>query len=321
MTHPASLPAALVVDTDGGVDDAQALLMLLGAGRVPTMVTTVFGNVALEAATRNVLATLESGGAGAVPVHRGAARPLLAPRIEARHIHGEDGLGGAPRPGRTAEAQATGAVDALRALLRASAPGSVDLLFLGPLTNLAILLSLDPDVASAVRRLVIMGGTLEGRGNTTPAAEFNIASDPEAARIVLTSGLPIELVPWEPCRRHVLTGAEVDAVFAGAPDTQGRRFSQALAAHAHRTNASYGAGDVFRFVDPLAAALLLEPAIARRTLRASLDVVLGEGPGRGMVLVDPSGRLGTPEVVLLEDADPARLRALFAASVDPAARR
>ncbi|WP_062015178.1 nucleoside hydrolase [Aureimonas sp. AU4] len=311
--------SALVVDTDGGVDDAQALLMLLGAGRVPALVTTVFGNVALKAATRNVLATLASGGAGHVPVHPGAARPLLAPRIEARHIHGEDGLGGAPRPQNHAPAREEGAVDALRALLRKAAPASVDLLFLGPLTNLAILLSLDPGVAHAVRRLVIMGGTLEGRGNTTPAAEFNIASDPEAARIVLTSGLPIELVPWEPCRRHVMTGDEIEAVFAGASDTEGRRFSEALALHARRTNASYGAGDVFRFVDPLAAALLLEPAIARRTSRASLDVVLGEGPGRGMVLVDPSGRLGTPEVLLLEEADPARLRALFAASVDPAA--
>jgi purine nucleosidase len=317
---PDTASPVLVVDTDGGVDDAQALLMLLGAGRVPALVTTVFGNVALEAATRNVLATLASGGAGDVPVHPGAARPLLAPRIEARHIHGEDGLGGAPRPAGLPAAREEGAVDALRGLLRAATPASVDLLFLGPLTNLAILLSLDPGVAVAVRRLVIMGGTLEGRGNTTPAAEFNIVSDPEAARIVLTSGLPIELVPWEPCRRHVMTGDEIEAVFASAPDSEGRRFSEALARHARRTNASYGAGDVFRFVDPLAAALLLEPGIARRTSRASLDVVLGEGPGRGLVLVDPSGRLGTPEVLLLEEADLERLHALFAASVDPAAR-
>jgi len=310
----------LVVDTDGGVDDAQALLMLLGAGRVPAMVTTVFGNIALPSATRNVLATLEMGGAGAVPVHPGAARPLLAPRIEATHIHGEDGLGGAPRPEAVREAEPVGAVDALRALLAAAAPGSVDLLFLGPLTNLAILLLVDPGAARSVARLVIMGGTLEGRGNTTPAAEFNIVSDPEAARIVFASGLPIELVPWEPCRRHLLTGAEVDAVFAAAPDTAARRFSEALAGHARRTNATYGAGDVLRFVDPLAAALLLEPGIARQTLRASLDVVLSEGVGRGLVIVDPSGRLGTPPATLLEEADPVRLRALFAASVDPAAR-
>ncbi len=319
MTSPSH--PTLVVDTDGGVDDAQALLMLLAAGRVPALVTTVFGNVALAAATRNVLATLHVGGAPDVPVHAGAARPLLAPRIEARHIHGEDGLGGAPRPAQTAKAQETGAVDALRALLRAAPPRSVDLLFLGPLTNLAVLLALDPGATAAVHRLVVMGGTLEGRGNTTPAAEFNIVSDPEAARIVFASDLPLELVPWEPCRRHVLTGAEVDALFADAPDTPTRRFSEALSSHARRTNATYGAGDVFRFVDPLAAALLLEPAIARRTLEASLDVVLGEGVGRGMVVVDPSGRLGTPARRLLEEADGEALRRLFAASIDPPAAR
>jgi hypothetical protein len=134
-------PNRLILDTDGGVDDAQALLLLIAAGRAPDAVTTVFGNVSLDAATENVLATLAVAGA-AIPVHTGAAQPLVQERIDARHVHGEDGLGGAPRPARTADIAGSDAVGFLASILSAAAAAAdpVDLLMIGPLTNLALAL-------------------------------------------------------------------------------------------------------------------------------------------------------------------------------------
>jgi len=176
-------PNRLILDTDGGVDDAQALLLLIAASRAPDAITTVFGNVSLDAATRNVLATLAVAGA-AVPVHTGASQPLAQDWIDAHHVHGEDGLGGAPRPDRTADIAGSDAVGFLAATLLAAAAAAdpVDLLMIGPLTNLALALQRAPGITGGIGRLVIMGGTVYGRGNVTPAAEFNIFSDPRSGR-------------------------------------------------------------------------------------------------------------------------------------------
>jgi purine nucleosidase/non-specific riboncleoside hydrolase len=306
----------LIVDTDGGVDDAQALLMLIANGRVPALITTVFGNVGLDAATRNVLAVLAAAGI-AVPVHPGADRPLTQPRIDARHIHGEDGLGGAPRPEASGEAAREHAVDVLRRTLRAAAATDekIDLVMIGPLTNLALAVRLEPDIVAGIGQLAIMGGTVYGRGNTTPAAEFNIHADPEAASIVFAAGIETMVVPWEPCTTHVMEGAAVDTLFADTPDSGVARFSRALAGHARANNAARGHGDVLRFVDPLAAAVVIEPSIVTRSLAASIDVALAPGITRGMTVVDPSGRLGTPRVTIVESADITRVIALYAASV------
>lgn len=306
----------LVLDTDGGIDDAQALLLLIAAGRPPHAVTTVFGNVGLEAATANILATLAVAGAD-IPVHMGAEKAIAQPLIDARHVHGEDGLGGAPRPDRTAEPAGRDAVGFLRDTLDAamSAGDKVDLLMIGPLTNLALALQVEPAVVGGIGRLTIMGGTVYGRGNVTPAAEFNIYADPEAAKIVFSAGIDIVVVPWEPCVEHHLSGAEVDALFAAVPDSPARNFSLALASHARQRVAGFGGGDAFRFVDPFAAAVAVDPSIVTRSVRASVDVALAADITRGMTVVDPSGRLGTPMVMLVETADIRRLTALYAASL------
>ena len=307
----------LILDTDGGVDDAQALLMLVAAGRTPDAVTTVFGNVDLDTATRNILTVLAVAGAGEVPVHRGAPAALVHPPITAREIHGADGLGGAPRPAALPDAAGDDAVAFLVVQLRAAVAGGwkVDLLMIGPLTNLALALRAAPDCAAGVGRLVIMGGTIDGRGNVTPAAEFNIYADPEAARIVLTAGLDVLLVPWETCADHRMTDDAVAALFARAPDSARARFSDALSKHAMKTIKGFTGKDYFRFVDPLAAAVMIDPSLVTESLTASVDVALAPGLTRGMVVVDPSGRLGTPPVTLVRKADIARVIALYAASV------
>lgn len=307
----------LIVDTDGGVDDAQALLILIAAGRAPDAITTVFGNVALTAAARNILSVLAVAGRPDIPVHMGAARPLNQHIIDATGIHHADGLGGAPRPPRIPAPAGDDGVGFLVSSLREAAwrGAPIDLLMIGPLTNLALALRLAPDCLGGIGRLTLMGGSIHGRGNVTPAAEFNIYADPEAAGIVLGAEIETVMVPWETCVAHRLPGAEIDALFATVPDSQARTFSQALAAHARRVIAGFGGGDTFRFVDPLAAAVVVDPQIVTRSLRASVDVALAPGITRGMTVVDPSGRLGTPMVTLVEEVAMDRLLALFKASI------
>lgn len=308
----------LILDTDGGVDDAQALLMLIANGRTPDAITTVFGNVGLDAATRNILTVLAVAGRADVPVHKGAERPLTQPVIDAKYIHGEDGLGGAPRPATIPEPAGTDAVGFLVETFRAAARAGekVDFLMIGPLTNLALALRLAPDITAGIGQLTIMGATVYGRGNTTPAAEFNIYADPEAAAIVFGADLETLVAPWEPCVTHFMTGEEVDALLADIPESPEKLFSAALVDHARRTTIGYGGPDHFRFVDPLAIAAVIEPEIVTKSIRASVDVSLAPGITRGMTVVDPSGRLGTPMVTLIEEAKVDRLVALYRASVE-----
>lgn len=306
----------LILDTDGGVDDAQALLLLIGNGRAPDAITTVFGNVDVDTATGNVLATLAVAGV-AVEVHKGAAEAMEQELIHARHVHGEDGLGGAPRPPQVADIAGFDAVGYLVATLEEAARTgvAVDLLMVGPLTNLALALVAEADIARGIGQLTIMGGTLHGRGNHTPAAEFNIYADPEAAAIVFAADIPTVVVPWEPCKTHYLTGPQTDALFASVPESPYKAFTLALAQHSRKTPAGRERVDCMCFVDPLAAAVVVEPGIVTRSVRASVDVALAPGITRGMTVVDPSGRLGTPMVTLVEEADIDRLAALYAASI------
>ncbi|MGO4840664.1 nucleoside hydrolase, partial [Rhizobiaceae sp. 2RAB30] len=134
----------------------------------------------------------------------------------------------------------------------------VDLLMIGPLTNLALALRLEPGIVAGIGQLTIMGGTVYGRGNTTPAAEFNIYADPEAASIVFGADILTVVVPWEACVTHSLTGAEVDGLFEQVGEGLEKAFSQALARHSRQIVAGFGAGDLFRFVDPFAAAVVVE---------------------------------------------------------------
>ena len=312
MTH-----RTLILDTDGGVDDAQALLLLIANGRAPDAITTVFGNVGLEAATRNILATLAVAGVS-VPVHMGADRPLIQPLIDARHVHGDDGLGGAPRPAATEGPASGDAAGFLRRTFRAAAARGekADILMIGPLTNLALALRLEPSIEDGIGTLTVMGGTVYGRGNTTPAAEFNIFSDPEAAQIVFSAALHTVIVPWEPCMTHLIAGPEVNALFAAAPASPAREFSRALAGHARGGIVSRGHPDVMFFVDPMAAAVAVDPSIIRKSVTASVQVELAAGITRGMTLVDPSGRLGSPMLTVVEEVDIERMTEMYAASAN-----
>jgi purine nucleosidase/non-specific riboncleoside hydrolase len=304
-----------IFDTDGGVDDAQALLLLIAHGVAPDIVTTVFGNVGLDQATDNMLATLAVAGAN-IPVHKGADRPLVQPIIDARYVHGEDGLGGAPRPTVTQQPASSDAVGLLVKTFRdAAARGAkADILLIGPLTNLALALRADPTITAGIGRVTIMGATIHGRGNTTPAAEFNIYADPEAAQAVFSAPLDMLIVPWEPCVSHAMTGEAVDAMFGQLPDNATARFSRQLARHLRNGVIGWWNYDKLRLVDPLAAAVIVDPSIIRITQTASVQVALAPGITRGMTVIDPSSRYGTPRFTLVEEVDAERLHDLYAVS-------
>lgn len=306
----------LIFDTDGGIDDAQALVMLLAHDVVPAAVTTVFGNVPLDLATRNMLAVLALCGAD-VPVIAGQGAPLCQEMVNATHVHGEDGLGGAPIPADLPPPAGTDAVTFLRDSIRATAAtgGRTDLLMIGPLTNLALALRLEPALAAGIGQLTIMGGTLHGRGNTTPAAEFNIFADPEAADIVFATDIPTRVVPWEPCTTHVIPGLEMDTLFAGHDDGPLGHFNKAIADRSRNVVQHYGGPDEFRFIDPFAAAVVIDPTLVLSEVGASVAVATAPGLTRGMTVVDPSGRLGAPPVSLVETGDAKRLAELYAASI------
>jgi purine nucleosidase len=294
----------LIIDTDTGSDDAVALVLALRDphARVEA-ITVVAGNVGLDQALQNALYTAELCGAD-VPIYAGRAAPLLRPLENGQHVHGHDGMGdiGLPLAGR---APAPGhAADALAELINRH-PGELTLVTLGPLSNVALALLRDPGLAHKVVNCVIMGGTSDGYGNVTPTAEFNIWADPEAARIVFDSGMPITMVGWDISRKYAVLDSDDIARLRGigtplahfCVDIQATLLQWAL-------NKTGLAG--FDLADPIAMAVALDPAIATRTIRAPVVVELGDGLCRGQTVLDPRGRLGRPhaaEVVVEADRD------------------
>jgi inosine-uridine nucleoside N-ribohydrolase len=207
------VPTPILIDCDPGHDDAMALLLALASPELELLgVTTVHGNQTLDKTTANALRVLEFAGRGDVPVAAGADRPLVREPRVAAHVHGESGLDGPDLP-PPAGAPVTGhAVDFLADRLR-SAGRPVTLIPTGPLTNIALLLAQHPDAAADIERIVLMGGAI-AEGNVTPAAEFNIWVDPEAAARVFASGLDITMIGLDVTHRALMTVEHADRLRA-----------------------------------------------------------------------------------------------------------
>jgi purine nucleosidase len=277
------LRTPLLIDTDTASDDAVALVMALRDPAFEVVAITVLaGNVALAQASRNARFTVELCGAS-VPVHEGAAGPLRRPPREASFFHGRDGLGDRGYPPPAAAPAAGHAVDALIERIR-ERPG-VLLVTLGPLTNLALAVEKAPDIAAKVARCVVMGGAACTVGNMTPAAEYNIWCDPEAARIVFRSGLPIEMVGWELCRGAAnLDDADIARV--RALGTRLGDFALDINGLALEANRRLFHDPGIGLPDPVAMAVALEPGIATRTSRHAVEVECDSPLTRGMTVVD-----------------------------------
>jgi inosine-uridine nucleoside N-ribohydrolase len=203
----------VLIDCDPGHDDAMALLLALASPELELLgVSTVHGNQTLEKTTANALRVLEFAGRGDVPVAAGADRPLMREGRVAGEVHGETGLDGPDLPPPARAPATLHAVDFLADRLR-MAGGPVTLIPTGPLTNIALLLSRHPDVAGDIERIVLMGGAI-AEGNVTPAAEFNIWVDPEAAARVFGSGLDVTMVGLDVTHRALMTPEHAERLAA-----------------------------------------------------------------------------------------------------------
>lgn len=280
---------ALIIDTDPGIDDAYAIALACASPEVDLLgVTTVFGNVGLAMTTRNALRVLALYGREDVPVAAGADRPLAFPHPHrARYVHGEDGLSGLSD---TLPDRATGlaGVDAvtLMASLLDGASEPVTIVPIGPLTNIALLLAVHPSLSAKIERLVIMGGAVAG-GNVTAAAEFNIWSDPEAARRVLVEEeVPAVLVPLDLTHRCAIDTTWLDSLAASGP--RGQKLVDLTAVYREHYRTTLGRdGTVLH--DAVAMAEAINPGLLTTT-PLPLDVECGQGPGRGMVVADRRSR-------------------------------
>ena len=272
-----------LIDTDTASDDAVALIMALRSMQVEVLaITTVAGNVDVQQATRNALYTAELCDSK-VSVFGGAERPLKRAHVDASWFHGRDGLGdrGYPPPRRAVEKQS--AADAIIETIE-SHPGLV-MVTLGPLTNVALALRKKPGIAAKVSRCVVMGGAPCCEGNVTPAAEYNIWCDPEAARIVVRSGLPIELVGWHLCRGEaVLNPSDIQKVLDfGTPIA---RFAIECNSRGQEAFLEQTGEHGICLPDPIAMAIALDASIVTSQSEHFVDVETESELTRGMTVVD-----------------------------------
>jgi purine nucleosidase len=273
----------MLIDTDTASDDAVALMMALRSPDVRVLaITTVAGNVGVVQASRNALYVAELCGSS-VPVYAGAVAPLCRPAIAAHWFHGRDGLGEHHYPTPQRSVEPTHAVEAIIHTIEAS-PG-LTLVTLGPLTNIALAVARKPEIAAKVGRCVVMGGNPCCEGNVTPAAEYNIWCDPEAALIVLRSGMPVDLVGWHLCRGEaVLSAADIAHVLSF--DTAFARFaiecnSSAMEAYRVQTGETG-----ISLPDPVAMSIALDPSVCTSRSRHAVQIETAGELTRGMTVVD-----------------------------------
>jgi purine nucleosidase len=272
-----------LIDTDTASDDAVAIIMALRAPHVRVVaITTVGGNVPVEQSTRNAIYTVELCGEN-VPVYMGAPKPLLRPYQSATWFHGRDGLGDHNYPPPRQSSGGLHAVDAIIETVEAN-PGLV-IVTLAPLTNLALALAKKPEIANKVGRCVVMGGAPCCEGNVTPAAEYNIWVDPEAARIVFFGGLPIELIGWQLSRGDAVLNETDIAHIEGFNSTLGN-FAIECNRHARRAYKVQTGEDGISLPDPVAMSVALDPSIGTGWSTHYVDVETHSELTRGMTVVD-----------------------------------
>src|SRR3954469_10475385 len=279
------MPTPVIIDCDPGHDDAMALLLALGSPELEVAaVTTVAGNQTLQKVTANAIRVLDVVSEHAIPVAAGAHRPLVYEARVASEAHGETGLGGPDLPPPSRPPEPLHAVALMARLLR-ERPHT--LAAVGPLTNVALLLALHPELAGRIERLVLMGGAI-GEGNTTPAAEFNIWCDPEAAHRVFSSGLDVTMVGLDVTHRALLTPERAEGLRSSG---RAGAFVADLHAFYSRFHASSYGDPATPVHDALAVASLIRPELLRvERLAMEIDPFLG--PCRGRTVVDRRGETG-----------------------------
>jgi purine nucleosidase len=272
-----------IVDTDPGLDDAHAIAMAIQAFPHDRLViTTVAGNAPLEVVTENAAWLIDELAPG-VPVYRGAARPLVGAPVDAVHIHGSDGLGGYPHDPAGTKPRAEHAAVAIVDLARTSTE-PVHVIALGPLTNIALALALEPALPDMIASLTIMGGSPAQHGNASLNAEFNIYADPDAAEVVFRSFPHITLLTWDASLAHRFSREEMARFWAG--DSDAATLLRAVDAHRWGADPAYAAGSDFGRPDPLAMAVVTRPECVAAAVSHRIRVVHDGGLAHGVTVVD-----------------------------------
>ncbi|MFT5195424.1 MAG: purine nucleosidase [Cellvibrionaceae bacterium] len=284
----------LIIDTDPGEDDALAIMMAAAhPNAIIEAITVAAGNVGLDYTANNAAVIVDILGLD-IPIYPGCKHALVQSSHDASDAHGQDGLGDtgfrSDRPMQTTH----GSIELVR---RANAePGELTLVTLGPLTNIAVALHLDPDLPHKIKRMVAMAGAVTARGNTNACTEFNVFADPEAAHFVFeawaAAGKMIEVADWELTTRNGFT--KEDRARWAALKSPKSDFYAAISAHSNRFIEEERGRTVNFFADPVAMAVALEPEIVTKCEQHHLGVEMTGGISRGQTIVDWLDATGRP---------------------------
>ncbi len=302
----------ILLDTDTAGDDAIAILMALRAKNAKLEAITInCGNVNFDQQVENALYTLEfAGPATKVPVYPGARHPLVRDWQTVETIQGRDGMGNSYLPRARQRPEKKHAAEAIVDLINSN-PGEITFVEIAPMTNLAIALRLDPSIARKVKRFYFMGGTNQYRGNMTPAAEFNIWVDPDAAKTVLDSGLPATMVGWEICMRHGVIDSDT---YRGikAINTRESRFFTGINRAVRRFEKQARGVDVITCPDSITMSIVLNPRVATKVFPKHVQVDNQSEVSRGATFVDHENILRRkPNVSVVYEASGNRFRKML----------
>ena len=298
------------MDTDPGVDDAMAILFGLRSSEVQIeALTTVFGNGGVARTTENALKVLEVGGCRDIPVVPGAAKPLLHDyHGKGSTVHGSDGLGNTNLPPATSQPLNARAAEYIVQQVMAS-PGEITLLAVGPLTNLALAVSLEPAIVQYVKAVVIMGGAVDHRGNASPLAEANIHNDAAAAKIVFHAGWPLTMLGLNVTHKTVMTAAYVNQLKAA--NTPVTDFISAISQFYLNAYRARDGIDGFFVHDSSAMAYVIDPTLFQ-SKSVYVDVQVGDARANGQTMADWRNQWGhPPNVNVCMDVDADRFLNLY----------
>ncbi|MDD9728691.1 nucleoside hydrolase [Mameliella sp. AT18] len=293
----------IIIDTDPGQDDAVAILLALASPAELEVlgITAVAGNVPLELTARNARMVCALAGKPETPVFAGCDRPLAHDLVTAEHVHGKTGLDGPDLPEPTMPLQDGDAVDFIIDTLRAQPEKTVTLCPLGPLTNIAAALQRAPDIATRIQEIVLMGGAYFEVGNITPAAEFNIYVDPEAAEIVFKCGAPITVMPLDVTHKALVTSARNEA-FRALETPVGIAVAQMTDFFERFDKEKYGS-DGAPLHDPCVTAYLLQPDLFSGRF-INVEIETRSDLTRGMTVADWWGVTDrAPNAMFMGDVD------------------
>ena len=278
----------IIFDTDPGIDDALALLLLAAAPELDLLAITVtHGNTSQEKCLSNALQLVELLGIEQVPVARGAQEPLVKELSVAEETHGDGGLGYAVLPEPKVKPIQESAHDLIIRLVNEN-PGQITLLCVGPMTNIALALLKQPQIAKNIKRIVAMGGSIHYPGNSTPQSEYNVFCDPESYEIVLNAGVDFTLVPLDVTYQCLLTTQHIEQITLARPEI--KNFIKESTRFYIEFHAKYQGIQGCAINDPLAAAILIDPTLVENR-DYFLSVDLSGGSSRAKTIADHYGAL------------------------------